>query len=383
MIKKIGKLIIAIIGLLLGYSFMLLLMRTNVIKIGNVVWEVIAYIVAMLICGVGLYLLSDKIINGILSMLDRVEKTLTDIPPSDIVFGAAGLLFGLILSFFISYPLRSLEVPYFGNVFGVILTILIYIVLGSVGARLCLRYKEDVIKLFGPKDDDFGHLKKKNTASKKELNKKKAGLDQALEARIENEATPKTLDTSVLIDGRVASIVESGFLEGPLVIPEFVLEELQFIADSSDDLKRERGRRGLDIVKQLQDSKKVEVIISDADYEDTKEVDIKLLKLTKDLDGKVMTNDYNLNKVASVQGIPVLNINDLANAVKTVVIPGEHMHVTIIKEGKEKKQGLAYLDDGTMIVVEDAKDLIGRDIDVVVTTVLQTAAGKMIFAKPE
>ncbi|MDO5026811.1 MAG: hypothetical protein Q4E50_03145 [Tissierellia bacterium] len=383
MIKKIAKLVIAIIGLLLGYSLMLLLLQTSVLKIGSVVWEVIAYIIAMLICGVGLYLLSDKIIRGILSMLDRAEKTLADIPAGDIAFGATGLLFGLIMSFFISYPLRSLEIPFFGNVFGLILTIIIYIVLGSVGARLSLRYKEDVIKLFAPKYDLAGNDRKKTMVAKREINRKRHNPDQALAAKLDQAARAKTLDTSVLIDGRVASIVDSGFLEGPLVIPEFVLEELQFIADSADDLKRERGRRGLDIVKKLQDSKKVEVLISDMDYDDTAEVDIKLLKLTKDLDGKVMTNDYNLNKVASVQGIPVLNINDLANAVKTVVIPGEHMHVTIIKEGKEKKQGLAYLDDGTMIVVEDARDLIGKEIDVVVTTVLQTAAGKMIFAKPE
>lgn len=383
MIKKIARLVIAAIGLLLGYSLMLLLLQTKVLRIESNIIEVIAYIVVMLIFGGGLYLLSEKIIKAVVSILDKAEKTLADIPPSDIVFGAVGLLFGLILSFFISYPLRSLEIPFFGNILGLILTIVIYIVLGTVGARLSLRYKEDVIRLLSLKIDSSNKDKKRHTAVKRDLLRKRQAEEDKDSARLYGFSKIKTLDTSVLIDGRVASIVESGFLEGTLVIPEFVLEELQFIADSADDLKRERGRRGLDIVKQLQDSKKVEILISDADYEDTSEVDIKLLKLTKDLEGKVMTNDYNLNKVASVQGIPVLNINDLANAVKTVVIPGEHMHVTIIKEGKEKKQGLAYLDDGTMIVVEDAKYLIGQDINVVVTTVLQTAAGKMIFAKPD
>lgn len=383
MIKKIARIVIAAIGLLLGYSLMLLLLQTGVIRIDSNVLEVIAYIAVMLAFGVGLYLLSGKIISGVISILDGAEKTLADIPPSDIVFGAVGLLFGLILSFFISYPLRSLEIPFFGNVLGLILTIVIYIVLGTVGARLSLRYKEDVIKLFSPKFDGLSHDKRRNALSKRDLKQRNKAMRIKEINKMVEFSMVKTLDTSVLIDGRVASIVESGFLEGTLIIPEFVLEELQFIADSADDLKRERGRRGLDIVKQLQDSKKVEIVISDVDYEDTPEVDIKLLKLTKDLEGKVMTNDYNLNKVASVQGIPVLNVNDLANAVKTVVIPGEHMRVNIIKEGKEKKQGLAYLEDGTMIVVEDAKDLIGEEISVVVTTVLQTAAGKMIFAKPE
>lgn len=383
MIKKIARIIIAALGLLLGYSLMRLLLQTGVIHIENNILQVVAYIALMLILGASMYLLSGKIMGGVVSILDGAERTLADIPPSDIVFGAVGLLFGLILSFFISYPLRSLEIPFFGNIIGLILMIVIYVVLGTVGARLSLRYKEDVIKLFSPKFEGLNHEKRKSHLSKKELRQRKQAMGMKEINKNTEFSVVKTLDTSVLIDGRVASIVDSGFLEGTLIIPEFVLEELQFIADSADDLKRERGRRGLDIVKRLQDSKKVEIIISDIDYEDTSEVDIKLLKLTKDLDGKVMTNDYNLNKVASVQGIPVLNVNDLANAVKTVVIPGEQMRVNIIKEGKEKKQGVAYLDDGTMIVVEDAKDLIGEEINVVVTTVLQTAAGKMIFAKPQ
>lgn len=383
MIKKIARIIIAALGLLLGYSLMRLLLQTGVIHIENNILQVVAYIVLMLILGASMYLLSGKIMGGVVSILDGAERTLADIPPSDIVFGAVGLLFGLILSFFISYPLRSLEIPFFGNIIGLILMIVIYVVLGTVGARLSLRYKEDVIKLFSPKFEGLNHEKRKSHLSKKELRQRKQAMGMKEINKNTEFSVVKTLDTSVLIDGRVASIVDSGFLEGTLIIPEFVLEELQFIADSADDLKRERGRRGLDIVKRLQDSKKVEIIISDIDYEDTSEVDIKLLKLTKDLDGRVMTNDYNLNKVASVQGIPVLNVNDLANAVKTVVIPGEQMRVNIIKEGKEKKQGVAYLDDGTMIVVEDAKDLIGEEIKVVVTTVLQTAAGKMIFAKPQ
>lgn len=190
------------------------------------------------------------------------------------------------------------------------------------------------------------------------------------------------MDTSVIIDGRIADICKTGFIEGPLVIPEFVLGELQSIADSSDGLKRNRGRRGLDILNKIQKELDIEVIIHEEKFPDVPEVDTKLLKLTQLLEGRIITNDYNLNKVAEVQGIEVLNINDLANAVKPVVLPGEEMEVQIIKSGKEAGQGLAYLDDGTMIVVESGRAYIGNTIGVLVTSVLQTSAGRMIFAKP-
>ncbi len=194
-------------------------------------------------------------------------------------------------------------------------------------------------------------------------------------------ARPKVLDTSVIIDGRIADICKTQFIEGPLIIPEFVLEELRHIADSSDGLKRNRGRRGLDILKIIQQDLPIQVDIVDTDFEDVSEVDVKLLKLALKIDGYVVTNDYNLNKVADLQGVPVLNINELANAVKPIVLPGEEMVVTVVKEGKEMNQGVAYLDDGTMIVVEGGRKHISETIGVVVTSVLQTAAGRMIFAK--
>jgi len=191
----------------------------------------------------------------------------------------------------------------------------------------------------------------------------------------------KILDTSVIIDGRIADIHEAGFLEGVLVIPRFVLKELQLIADSSDTLKRNRGRRGLDILNRLQKKTDVEVMIHDEDFPDIREVDAKLVKLGEVLNGKVVTNDYNLNKVAELQGVEVLNINDLANAVKPVVLPGELMNVRVLKEGKEYSQGVAYLDDGTMVVVDNGRDKIGKSVDVLVTSVLQTTAGRMIFTR--
>ena len=191
----------------------------------------------------------------------------------------------------------------------------------------------------------------------------------------------KILDTSVIIDGRIADLCDTGFIDGTLVIPQFVLKELQLVADSADSMKRNRGRRGLDILQKIQKMSGVEVSISDMDYPDVREVDLKLIELARTLQGKIVTNDFNLNKVAQLRGVDVLNINELANALKPVVLPGEIMKVFILKEGKEYNQGVAYLDDGTMVVVDNARKMISKTIDIVVTSVLQTTAGKMIFGR--
>lgn len=193
----------------------------------------------------------------------------------------------------------------------------------------------------------------------------------------------KILDTSVIIDGRIADLCKTGFIEGTVVIPEFVLEELQHIADSADLLKRNRGRRGLDILNKMQKEWTVPVLIHEARFDETSEVDSKLVKLAKQMGGKLVTNDFNLNKVCELQGVGVLNINDLANAIKPIVLPGEEMNVSIVKDGKESGQGVAYLDDGTMIVVEGGKEFMGGALSVIVTSVLQTSAGRMIFARPK
>lgn len=193
--------------------------------------------------------------------------------------------------------------------------------------------------------------------------------------------TQKILDTSVIIDGRIADISNTSFIEGPLIVPQFILKELQLVADSSDGIKRQRGRRGLDVLEQLQKSSQVSVVISEIDFPEIVEVDSKLIEMAKQLDGKIITNDYNLSKIAQLQGIPILNINELANALKPVVLPGEEIKVFILKEGKEKDQGVAYLDDGTMVVVDNSRKLIGQTVDVTVTSVLQTTVGKMIFGR--
>ncbi len=191
----------------------------------------------------------------------------------------------------------------------------------------------------------------------------------------------KLLDTSVIIDGRITDICDTGFIEGTLVIPQFVLKELQFIADSSDGLKRQRGRRGLDVLNHLQKSSQISVVIWEMDFPEIRDVDSKLIELARQLDAKIVTNDVNLNKVAKLRGISVLNINELANALRPVVLPGESMRVFILKEGKEKDQGVGYLDDGTMVVVDNSRRMIGQNVDITVTSVLQTTVGKMIFGR--
>jgi uncharacterized protein YacL len=278
------------------------------------------------------------------------------VPTGELLSGAAGLAVGLALSALI-YP----AVSGLGGA-GIFIPVCLTVFLGYAGLRVGLSKREE----FGQKLAEF--LQMRGQPAKIEE-----------ESRYEEH---KILDTSVIIDGRIADICKTGFIEGTLVIPEFVLEELQHIADSSDLLKRNRGRRGLDILNKIQKELDVKVLIYDGDVEEG-EVDSRLVKLAKALRGKVVTNDFNLNKVCELQGVSVLNINDLANAVKPVVLPGEEIVVQVIKDGKEHGQGVAYLDDGTMIVVEGGRDYIGTTMEVLVTSVLQTSAGRMIFAKPK
>jgi uncharacterized protein YacL len=208
-----------------------------------------------------------------------------------------------------------------------------------------------------------------------------SALGGVFSERNASKMQPLVLDTSVIIDGRVADVAETGFLCGTVIIPQFILRELQQIADSADSIKRNRGRRGLDILQRIQKKASVEVQISEMDFPEVREVDHKLIEMARRIDGKIVTNDFNLNKVAQLRGVPVLNINELANALRPVVLPGEAMRVYILKEGKEYNQGVAYLDDGTMVVVDNARRFIGKTVDVSVTSVLQTTAGKMIFGR--
>ncbi len=357
MFYKIVKVIIGLLGSLLGYSLITTFINLGIIKATSGGWVSLSlYIGTSLTFGIISFLLSQKIINRGRKIIKLIERELEKFSAYDIAVSSIGLIVGLVIAFLLSQPLSSIGIPYLD----VVVSIVFYIILGYLGLTIPHRRKEDIYTT-------FNNLKKNS----KEKTKTVQG------------SFPKILDTSVIIDGRILDICKTGFIEGPLIIPEFVLEELQHIADSSDSLKRNRGRRGLDILHKIQKEVDIEVIINDSKFDDVKEVDSKLLKLTQQFEGRVITNDYNLNKVAEVQSIPVLNINDLANSVKPVVLPGEQMIVQVVKDGKELNQGLAYLDDGTMIVVESGRKFIGETIDVVVTSVLQTSAGRMIFAKPK
>jgi uncharacterized protein YacL len=307
------------------------------------------------------YLLTFWAIDYVVDFIKWFEESLVKAPITDIIFGSVGLMVGLFVAFLIGYALNAIQVPILNTVAPILLTLLF----GYLGFQVGFKKRDELLNLF----------------SKSGKAKKDFGAEE--EDEISGASPLKILDTSVIIDGRIADICQTGFLEGTIVIPQFVLAELQHIADSSDALKRNRGRRGLDILNRIQKELSVKVEMYEGDFEEIQEVDSKLVKLAKVTNGIVVTNDFNLNKVCEFQSVAVLNINDLANAVKPVVLPGEEMNVQVIKDGKEHNQGIAYLDDGTMIVVEGGRDYIGKRIDVVVTSVLQTSAGRMIFAKPK
>ncbi len=365
MFGKITRGLFAVLGAVLWLMIGNSLLQENIVDFGG--WQkTIFFIVGAFLLAIIFYLISQPIVRGIRYIVRGLEKDVKDVPGVDLISGTIGLVVGLIVAFLLSQPILRLSVPLVGNALGVIISVIIYIVLGSLGMLIASQRKKDIV----------GQLKKIRFGGLTRVKKDEKEEDKV----IPNVVGAKVLDTSVIIDGRIGEILEAGFLEGTLVIPQFVLEELQHIADSEDLLRRQRGRRGLDLIKAIQDKQILPIEITMEDYPEIKEVDMKLLRLTKDLSGKILTNDYNLNKVASVQGLKVLNINELANAVKPIVIPGEQMKVDVVKVGKERNQGIAYLDDGTMIVVEEGKFHIGEQLIVEVTSVLQTAAGKMIFA---
>lgn len=360
-VRKVARVLIGLFGMLLGYLIYSIIESLGLINFAGVT-EFLAITIFTVVFGIILFIFSSKIINKGQKIASVIEVELQRFSIQNIALGAIGLIVGLVVATLLSQPLYKLNIPYVGGV----ASIMIYIIFGYLGVTIPNRKMEDIATSLGNFTGSIGTVKKNHRVKTKA-----------------SSACPKILDTSVIIDGRIADIVKTGFIEGPLVIPVFVLEELQHIADSSDGLKRNRGRRGLDILNVIQNELDTEIIIHEKKFEETNEVDSKLLKLTQFMNGKIITNDYNLNKVAEVQRIEVLNINELANAVKPVVLPGEEMVVQVVKDGKESGQGLAYLDDGTMIVVELGKKFIGETVEVVVTSVLQTSAGRMIFAKPK
>ena len=297
------------------------------------------------------------LMNLIMRFSERMAMYLADLPTSDIFVLAIGVILGLIVAALLGTSFSRLPIigPYISLIFSILGAI--------VGAKVALNKRTDIVSFFN---------RIWFSSRVKESSKKTAS---------HVSRTHKLLDTSVLIDGRILEIIRLGFLEGTIIIPKFVLEELQKIADSADTLKRNRGRRGLDIVQELKDLKNVSIEIVDKDFDDLTEVDAKLVRLAAQMKGVLATNDFNLSKVAKIQGVPVFNVNYLANALKQAVLPGEELRIFLAKEGKEQGQAIGYLDDGTMVVVENGKRSVNQTVPVTVTSVLQTSAGRMIFAK--
>jgi uncharacterized protein YacL len=364
MVRNLARSFITLVGISTGFGLGLLLEKLKLVETLfkleyiDTITAVVVNVSLAIILGIIFFLSSSWIVKKIVGIADQTEKELVKIPFNQMLAGSIGLIVGLLIAYLLNPMIKNIVGD---NVIYMIIIVGLYGLLGYLGVRLGSRNLADPSRL-------SEYIKMVPSRS----------LDKPT-----HQSMPKVLDTSVIIDGRIADICKTGFVEGKLVIAEFVLEELRHIADSSDSLKRTRGRRGLDILNIIQKELDVEVEITSQDFEDVNEVDIKLLKLAQLLNGAVVTNDFNLNKVAEIHGVKVLNINDLANAIKPVVLPGEDMQVMVVKEGKENHQGVAYLDDGTMIVVEDGRSLIGQDIQAVVTSVLQTSAGRMIFVKPK
>ena len=346
MLRVLFMALFAIAGFLLGREAYLHLISLHVANQAWLIGLTIGVPTAGAVVGVFLGPLAQSIFEV---ELDEVERAIERLAPSEILGGVIGLIAGLVVAFLIKSVLFEFIAG--ASVAGGYVATVGYIIVSVFAAFLGARVGS----------------KQRITAV--------AGLGGQRAPAV----PPKLIDTSVIVDGRILEIVESGFLEGPLVLPRFVLRELQLIADSIDALKRTRGRRGLEVLAKLQEVTTLEII--DQDYADLTGVDAKLVRMARERGAKLVTNDYNLNRVAQVEGVTVLNINELAGAVKPVVLPGEELHVTIVRDGKEPHQGVGYLDDGTMIVVENARRLIGEDTDVQVTSVLQTVAGRMIFAK--
>ncbi|WP_251454100.1 PIN/TRAM domain-containing protein [Veillonella intestinalis] len=379
MIYKILRYVIALLVGIMGYmltdSFMpvwepiidvkfwtmgffgISIIKILALAFGGLIGAVIGFFIAMPLISQGLRLAKN------------MERLLSRVPNQELMAGTAGLLFGLIIANLIG--LAFYRVPLIGSYIPIILSA----IFGYIGMRLASRKGPELYANW-----------LQNRSIVKEKKKEAVPKDVETTASVtvsdfESISVAKLLDTSVIIDGRIAELCATGFLEGPLVVPLFVLEELQHISDSADVLKRNRGRRGLDILQGLQQKDLIDIKVIDDDFEDIAEVDSKLMRLALDKKWKIVTNDFNLNKVASLQGIEILNLNDLANALKPAMIPGEWIRVQVIKEGKEDNQGVAYLDDGTMIVIENGAQYVDTSIDVMVTSVLQTSAGRMIFAK--
>lgn len=351
--KRLLGIVISLIVTAAFFALFHLLYLLDLFHMNRIVPNYVPVIVSVVLGLIFYFLFSSAVTKKIMTQIAKTEEKLVKMNLKELSFSLLGCIIGLAIANLIGIAFTN-----FGPL-GTGIIILLNIVLGFLGFRVA-RKKKDEINVSNLKNVLANPDSKKNIVA---------------------YGRPKILDTSVIIDGRILDLLQTGFIEGKILIPNFVLEELRHIADSSDSLKRNRGRRGLDILNEIQKQLSVPVEIVDYDPIEAPEVDSKLLKMGEKMDAFVVTNDFNLNKVAEFQGVRVLNINELANAIKPVVLPGEEMQVTVIKSGKENGQGIGYLNDGTMIVVEGGNRFIGETKNVIVTSVLQTAAGRMIFTK--
>lgn len=357
MLKRIIRLIYLVVGAMVGFYYLPLLW-----DIAG--WQINPSLLVFMDIAIGaiiFWLLSLLFVNPTIKVIHRVEHDLTSKSPLYVFFGALLTIFGLVLAVLISIPLWRTRIPVVNN----LLPILLMVAFSYYGFKIGTSRLDDWKKLADARQ-----------------NKENNGKGEVIKRQDTNYHHYKILDTNILIDGRIYDLVKTGFLEGTLLVPNFVLYELQYIADSGESIKRVRGRRGLDILNKLRKEKIVPIEMYDGDFEDIPEVDSKLIALAKKVDGVIVTNDYNLNKVIQFQNVDVLNINNLAKSLRPRVIPGETLKVVVVKKGTERQQGVAYLDDGTMVVVEDGRYFMNKPIDVEVTSALQTDAGRMIFARP-
>lgn len=353
LLRVLGALVYGFVGWELGMA----LAQTAELTTESAVY----FVPATLVLGTLGYLLAPWLV---IAPAQAARNNLRSIPTGDLIAGTVGLMVGLIIAVLLSYPVAQLPAP-----FGSILPLILVIIFGYLGATVAVTRQDDLLALFRVNRSTSGVA----TVTTKTLNSANAAYQP-----------PKLLlDTSVIIDGRIADIAQTGFVPGILFVPRFVLNELQYIADSSDALRRNRGRRGLEMLDRLQNTDDVAIEFIDQDPQDAQQVDDKLISLALTLNAAIVTNDYNLNRVARLQGIKVLNINELANAVKAVLLPGEDLPLRIIQEGKEASQGVGFLEDGTMVVVENGRRFLNQEVLVQVTKVLQTNAGRLIFATPE
>lgn len=388
--KILSRVLIVILGSSIGYYVLPLLWDMININISFFYSPLFNIVLGAII----LFLIYGLTQPLLMRFIRNIERDMRQLSIEKVLVSAVGVIIGLVLAWLINIPLVAIGWPFISNILPIVLTI----VLGVLGFYIFSNKSAEIMEMLTRfpqvrRSESTDTAITDDTQSDKEahesdLSTHSEGLDMYTDALLSlrqaaDEAYQpyKILDTSVIIDGRILDVLKAGFIEGVIVVPNFVLKELQYIADSADSLKRVRGRRGLDILNQIQALDDVIVDFYAGDFDDESEVDLKLLRLAKLVDGVVVTNDYNLNKVSQFHKIKVLNINELANSLKSVVIPGETISVHIVKAGTERQQGVAYMDDGTMIVVEEGKHHIDETLSVEITSAIQTNAGRMVFAK--